>query len=200
MAEARATTIKNRIVVGVDLAETGDHALREGLRFAQYLPNSELHVTYVIPTESGLHDAKRIEQMAEELPRRVEDLRAHLEKACAAPWVGEARTQAAVLHVRIGTPAQALVQVAIDVDAEMIVVGTHGRAGLEKLMLGSVAQELTRIAPLPVVVARPKDLLALKKTGRPEPRQPGDDIPRAVQTDRFHLEFIPRTSHISGLV
>jgi nucleotide-binding universal stress UspA family protein len=199
MAEARATT-KNAIVVGVDLSETGDHALREAVRLARYLPNSELHVTYVIPTEAGLHDAKRIAQMADELPRRIEDLRAHLQNATAAPWVRESHSQAAVLHVRIGMPAQALTQVAIDVDAEMIVVGTHGRAGLEKLMLGSVAQELTRIAPVPVLVARPKDLTAYRKTARPEPRQPGDDVPRAARSDRIHLEFVARNSHISGLV
>jgi nucleotide-binding universal stress UspA family protein len=199
MADARAATV-NRIVVGVDLSETGDHALREALRLAQYLPNSELHVTYVIRSDAGMHDARRLKEMADEVPERMEDLREHLEKACAAPWVGNSFTQAAVAHVRIGSPAEALVQVAVDVDAEMIVVGTHGRAGLEKLMLGSVAQELTRIAPLPVVVARPKDLRALKKSQRPEPRQPGDDVPRAAQTDRIHLEFVARNSHISGLL
>lgn len=199
MGETRAS-IKNSIVVGVDLSETGDDALREALRLARYLPNSELHATYVIKTEAGLHDARRIAEMNDELPRRIEDLRAHLEKACAAPWVTESRSQAAVLHVRIGSPAQALVQVAIDVDAEMIVVGTHGLGGIDKLILGSVAQELTRIAPLPVVVARPKDLFMRRKSARPEPRQPGDDVPRAAHTERIHLEFVARNTHISGLV
>jgi nucleotide-binding universal stress UspA family protein len=190
----------HRIVVGVDLVETGDHALREALRLARFLPNSELHVTHVIWTESGMHDATRLAQMADELPKRIEDLRAHLMTACAAPWVTESWSQAAVLHVRLGSPAQALVQVAVDVDADMIVVGMHDRAGLERLMLGSVAQELTRIAPLPVVVARPKELLGRRKTERPEPRQPGDDVPRAVRSDRLHLEFVARNSHISGLI
>jgi nucleotide-binding universal stress UspA family protein len=167
---------------------------------ARYLPNSELHVTHVIWTEPNSNDATRISQMADELPQRIEDLRAHLETACGAPWVVESSTQAAVLHVRIGSPAQALVQVAVDVDADMIVVGTHGRAGIEKMVLGSVAQELTRIAPVPVLVARPKDLSGRKKTERPEARQPGDDKPRSVQSERLHLEFVARNSHISGLI
>jgi nucleotide-binding universal stress UspA family protein len=196
----KQSAANNRIVVGVDLAETGDHALREALRLARYLPNSELHVTYVIWTEPKLNDATRISQMADELPKRMEDLRAHLKTASAAPWVAESLTQDAVLHVRLGSPAQALVQVAVDVEADMIVVGTHGRAGAEKLMLGSVAQELTRIAPVPVLVARPKDLSGRKKTERPEPRQPGDDTPRSVQSERVHLEFVARNAHISGLI
>jgi nucleotide-binding universal stress UspA family protein len=194
------STASHRIVVGVDLAETGEHALREALRLARYLPNSELHVTYVIWTESGMHDATRLAQMADELPQRIEDLREHLKTACTAPWVTASCSQAAVLHVRLGSPAQALVQVAVDVDADMIVVGTHDRAGLEKLMLGSVAEELTRIAPLPVIVARPKELFGRKKSARPEPRQPGDDVPRAAQSDRLHLEFVARNTHISGLI
>jgi nucleotide-binding universal stress UspA family protein len=199
MADAR-TTIPNRIVVGVDLLETGDHALREALRLAQYMPNSEVHATYVIATEPGLHDARRLLQMSDELTERIQDLREHVEKVTAAPWVGEARTQAVVLHVRIGAPAEALVQVAVDVEADLIVVGTHGRSGIEKLILGSVAQELVRIAPLPVVVARPKDMTILRKSQRPEPAQPGDEIPRTSVTDRIHLEFVARNSHISGLI
>lgn len=196
---AKRNPTSHRIVVGVDLTETGDHALREALRLARYLPNCELHVAHVIWTESGLHDAVRIAQMSDELPERIEDLREHLKAACAAPWVAESFSQDAVLHVRLGSPARELVQVAVDVEADMIVVGTHGRTGLEKFLLGSVAEELTRIAPLPVVVARPKDLSGRKQTARPEPRQPGDDVPR-VHTERLHLELVPRNSHISGLI
>lgn len=199
MAEARTNT-PNRIVVGVDLLETGDHALREALRIAQYMPNSELHATYVIATESGVHDARRLQQMADELPERLQDLRDHVEKVSTAPWIGDPKSQAVVLHVRIGDPAQALLQVAVDVEADMIVVGTHGRRGIEKLILGSVAQELVRIAPLPVLVARPNDTLSLRKSQRPEPRQPGDDVPRTALTDRVHVQLVSRNSHISGLI
>src|SRR4029078_2193675 len=88
-AMTKPSAANHRIVVGVDLAETGDHALREALRLARYLPNSELHVTYVIWTEPKLNDATRISQMADELPARIEDLRTHLKAACAAPWVAE---------------------------------------------------------------------------------------------------------------
>jgi nucleotide-binding universal stress UspA family protein len=40
------------------------------------------------------------------------------------------------------------------VDADLIVVGTHGRSGLERIMLGSVAEKVTRLAPCSVFVVR----------------------------------------------
>ncbi|MFI5309270.1 MAG: universal stress protein, partial [Polyangiales bacterium] len=126
--------------------------------------------------------------------------RAHVTTVCAPPRGAEPFTQETVFHVRLGDPAQAIHQVAVDVDADMIVVGTHGRKGMDKLMLGSVAEELMRIAHMPVVVARPKDLSGLKKTDKVEPPRPGVEVHSMGMTDRLHLEFVPRTSHISGLL
>jgi nucleotide-binding universal stress UspA family protein len=192
-------TNKNRIVVGADLSETGDHALRQALALARDLPDSELHVTYVIRTERK-PDAQQLEGMSRDLRSKLDALRAHVTTVCAPPRGGEPFTQETVFHVRLGDPAQAIHQVAVDVDADMIVVGTHGRKGMDKLMLGSVAQELVRIAHMPVVVARPKDLSGLKKTDKVEPPRPGVEVHSMGLTDRLHLEFVPRTSHISGLL
>jgi hypothetical protein len=50
------------------------------------------------------------------------------------------------------------------------------------------------------LVARPNDTLALRKSERPEPRQPGDDAPRTALTDRVHVQLVSRNSHISGLI
>ena len=40
-------------------------------------------------------------------------------------------------------------------DCDLIVMGTHGREGLERLLIGSIAERVTRIAPVPVMVVRP---------------------------------------------
>lgn len=56
--------------------------------------------------------------------------------------------------LRIGTPAGEVVATAREWGAELIVVGTHGRGGLERLMLGSVAEAVLRDAPCPVLVVR----------------------------------------------
>jgi nucleotide-binding universal stress UspA family protein len=50
-----------------------------------------------------------------------------------------------------GTPAQQILNVAAEVDADLIVMGTHGRTGLSRWLLGSVAEQVMRKAPCPVV-------------------------------------------------
>ncbi len=88
-------------------------------------------------------------------------------------------------HARIGRAVDTLLQVAVDYEADLLIVGTHGRRGVDRLVLGSVAEELVRKARCPVLVARPKDYSGLEKTARPdEPYQPGEaprySIPRDV--------------------
>lgn len=50
--------------------------------------------------------------------------------------------------------AEGIVQAAKDVGADLIVVGSHGRSGISRLMLGSVAAKVVAQSPLPVLVAR----------------------------------------------
>jgi nucleotide-binding universal stress UspA family protein len=192
--------IKHRIVVGADLSETGDHALREAVRLAQHLPDSELHVTYVVATTDGVHDSTELRRMSDELRSKLDELRGHVTTVCAPPAGSAPIAIETVFHVRIGPPATALHQVAIDVDADLIVVGTHQRAGVERLMLGSVAEELVRIARLPVLVAHPKDLRGLRHSDHPEPARPGENLWASGISHRVRIELVPRNSHISGLV
>ena len=194
------SNVGERIVVGLDLSETGDHALRAALRLCRRLPGSELHVTYVIHAERGLHDAKQLAELEQLLPKRMDELHEHVTRVCQPEQAGSTFSQETVFHLRIGEPAEALHQVAVDVDADLIVVGTHARRGLEKLLLGSVAQSLIQIAQVPVLVARPKDFTDLPRTARPEARRPGEDLHDPRLSRRLHLEFRPRTTHISGMV
>jgi nucleotide-binding universal stress UspA family protein len=192
--------IKNRIVVGVDLSETGDHALWHAVQLARALPAGELHITHVIVTDPGMHDARKLAEIANELRPRVEELRKHVTTVCAPPVGSQPFHVDSVFHIRIGKPATAIHQVAVDVDADLIVVGTHGRSGVEKLILGSVAEELVRTARVPVLVARLKNYAGLSKSDQLEPARPGQNMRPTGISDRLHLEFVPRTSHISGLI
>lgn len=51
-------------------------------------------------------------------------------------------------------PAAGIVQVATDEGADLIVVGSHGRSGIARLMVGSVASKVVAESPIPVLVAR----------------------------------------------
>lgn len=59
-----------------------------------------------------------------------------------------------VRRLRRGEPAAEILTVAADVAADLIVMGTHGRGGLSRLVLGSVAESVMRKAPCPVLTAR----------------------------------------------
>lgn len=51
-----------------------------------------------------------------------------------------------------GSPDRSIVRYAADYDVDCIVMGTHGRSGIERYVLGSVAERVVRIADVPVVV------------------------------------------------
>jgi hypothetical protein len=60
------------------------------------------------------------------------------------------------VHARIGKPAQEILALAAEVGADLIFIGSHGKTGVERLLLGSVSERVVREAGCPVLVARPK--------------------------------------------
>ena len=56
--------------------------------------------------------------------------------------------------VKVGTPATEVVHAATEWPADLIVIGSHGRRGVTRALLGSVAEAVMRQAPCPVVVVR----------------------------------------------
>jgi universal stress protein A len=57
---------------------------------------------------------------------------------------------------RVGTVHEAICDVAREEPADYIVIGTHGRGGIARFMLGSVADRVVRTAPCPVLAVRPQ--------------------------------------------
>lgn len=53
-----------------------------------------------------------------------------------------------------GDPAESIVEAAIAEDVDLIVVGSHQRRGVDRLVMGSVSEQVVRTSPVPVVVAR----------------------------------------------
>jgi universal stress protein A len=76
----------------------------------------------------------------------------------SAPWPGGEPPR---VLVRQGRPAREILGVAREERADLIVMGTHGRRGLARMVLGSVTEEVLRLAPCPVLaVRRPESLAA----------------------------------------
>lgn len=57
--------------------------------------------------------------------------------------------------LKVGVPFEQIVETAAEEQAAMVVMGTHGRSGLDRLFLGSVAERVIRLAPCPVLTVRP---------------------------------------------
>lgn len=189
-----------RIVVGVGFTDACKLAVLEGLALAARIPGTEIHVGTVL--EASLDRASQVAKAADRLveaeAKLVRFVRDVAEKADAR------KTELPIVyHVRIGHTVEALNQLAFDVDANVIVVGTRARSRAAKLLLGSVADGLLSDGRFPVLIARPIDTSGLTKSPKPDPRRPGE----ALGTDRDstlssndRLDFGSRSSHISGLL
>jgi nucleotide-binding universal stress UspA family protein len=51
----------------------------------------------------------------------------------------------------VGDPTESILRIAAEIRADLIVMGTHGRTGLERFLMGSVAEQVVRRAPCPVL-------------------------------------------------
>jgi len=58
------------------------------------------------------------------------------------------------VEVAVGPPADTIVRVAQKRDADLIVMGTHKRTGLQHVLLGSIAEKVIPLAPCPVLTVR----------------------------------------------
>ena len=136
------------IVVGFDLSEQGFVAVHQALDMARRHHTAAVHVLAVMDKQKGLRPTKgKVSyETAEQLQSVVG---AELDKAEDVPDNTEI-----FLHARIGAPTKELLNLAVESDADLIVVGTHGRTGVQRMLLGSVAERVVRYATCPVLVAR----------------------------------------------
>jgi nucleotide-binding universal stress UspA family protein len=84
------------------------------------------------------------------------EIRADAEKLLAQMAAPGTSAGKAVKRLEWGEPASTIVQVAKEGSFDLIVMATHGRTGLSRLFLGSVAENVIRHAPCPVLSFRPK--------------------------------------------
>lgn len=140
-----------KIVVGVDFEELGASALRSAMALASSLGDTEVHAVFSGTERDG--SEKDLDQLGAEIERMrlfVDD-----NVATYQQQFGEAPTTSVVVHRTSGEPAAAINRFAVALRASMIVVGTHGRQGLKRAILGSVAENVVRRATCPVLVMRP---------------------------------------------
>lgn len=174
------------ILVAVDFTETSELAFDKALELTAANPSASLHVVTVVPT---------LQPLAVEVPggggtvgvwrsseQASAQLRQYVEKRARDfrdknPSLSPASLERIVAHVRFDAPAEEVAQLAADLEADLVIVGTHGRRGVSRLVLGSVAEGTVRLAPCPVLVVRPKAAPAPVPVIEPP-------CPRCVETRR----------------
>lgn len=165
------------IVAAIDFSELGDRAVLEAMRLSKEHAHAELHVIAVGADESGAirlpGTTLRVlpqEEASAEAREHVGDLVQRYVSTNGTPSI-----EKIAVYVTVGHPAERIVALATAIDADIIVLGTHGRTGLKRIVLGSVAEEVVRRAPCTVLVIRPRDFLDGEKVPAVQPTlQPGE--------------------------
>ncbi len=143
------------VVVGYDFSHSGRAALHRAVTLAGRAPFHVLHIACVvdpkepipsIPSYNGvdyMYAARVQEALAAEVQRELD----------------QADVRGSVhffVHARIGKAADEILNLAREVGADLIIVGSKGVSGLERLILGSTSEQVVRDAGCTVEVARPK--------------------------------------------
>lgn len=153
------------IVVGIDFSEASDGALDEALMLSM-ARNGELHVLYV---DDHFRAPEGGREAAEAMLSRIEHHAVARMEELGRRQGQQVKFRKMYSHFRLGAPAEQLVQLASDLNADLVVVGTHGLSGLKRLVLGSVAERVVRLSRCPVWIVRPKDHAGLGKVPEIEP-------------------------------
>jgi nucleotide-binding universal stress UspA family protein len=133
------------ILAAVDYSDTASQVVQEAADLARQKHAGQLHFLHV--NHASPQDPGQEERHAELL----EWLHARL-----ASSQGPTHEVKVVGHEQSGDPAPLIVELASDLDADLVIVGTHGRKGLQRLLLGSVAAGVVERCGCPVLVVRQK--------------------------------------------
>jgi nucleotide-binding universal stress UspA family protein len=170
-----SSTEPYRIVVAYDFSDSAKLALDEALRVALRTPPAELHLVTVLDSDHAALVPPA--QRHSSLVQIADDLRERLgcvgRDALAGVLVKQPGLVLPTLaHVRVGSVTEQIAMLAAEIEAHVVVLGTHGRSGLPRLLLGSVAEKTARLAPCPVLIVRPRDFSRLPAGPALEPPCP----------------------------
>lgn len=143
---SKPDTTRFNILVAIDYSDASTLVVEQAVAIAQRHRSCNLHFLHVgqlrSDDENG-HEGRRFELL--------EWLNARLPKS-----EDELTGISIVAHEAGGDPWRVIVQMATELTVDLVVLGTHGRQGLERIMLGSVAEAVSRHCGCSVLVVRRK--------------------------------------------
>ena len=142
-----------RIVVGTDGSETAGEAVRQAVELAEATGATLEIVSAFEPVPQS-----RLREEAGEIPGDIahavgprEDVNGIVEAAAGA---ARQKDVEAHTHVREGDPADSILDVAEEVNADLVLVGNKGMTGARRFLLGSVPNKISHHAPCSVLIVR----------------------------------------------
>ncbi len=148
-----------RICCPVDFADPSRAAMEQAAALASHF-RAELTLVHVLPSSTGAPGGELVPL------REVGDPVARRDAELLALWRSEAeeRVRRPVRSfVLSGDAASEILQHALHEGYDLLVLGTHGRTGIARLFLGSVAERVARRAPCPVLFIRGQRVLETRQ-------------------------------------
>jgi nucleotide-binding universal stress UspA family protein len=148
---------KNKpILVPVDFSSNSETALLSAAELADKLDSDLviLHVVHDLNEAPGYYSVKGRDKQL----RRMEDVAADMLEEFFHKMQKKHDSLSALKHARtmlvVGLPVNRILESAKKVRARMIVMGSQGRTGLARAMLGSKAEQVVRLASVPVMIVK----------------------------------------------
>jgi nucleotide-binding universal stress UspA family protein len=142
-----------RILVPIDGSPTAEAGLREAIKLASGHPDSTirlLHVLEPLPALQGM-EVIAIDPMLENMTafgqKILKNAKAHVES-------NGIRAETSFQKASLRRAADGIEQEAAKWRADLIVMGTHGRRGIDRLVMGSDAESVLRVSSVPVLMAK----------------------------------------------
>lgn len=190
------------ILATTDLSEQATLALKIAARLAKQL-HARLHVLYTVTPQLYVSETAALsaELHKAEIERGQEELHDYLSRI---PEVHTIRHEEIVLS---GQPAGAIAELVEMKGIDLVVMGSHGRSGLEKMVLGSVAEATIRQLHRPVLVVGPRSVRhrdSLKSivlatdlpSGSLRAAQYATSIARQVQAELTVVHVLPEKANV----
>ncbi len=138
------------IVCPIDFSHGSERAMEHAMALASKY-GATVHLLHVYPLDVFVGPDGGLTLTPEIVAKIAEQSTTGLEKL-AAPW--REKGHAVAVHVCDGMAAEETIRFAVKNAADLVVVGTHGRTGLSRMFMGSVAERIVRTSPIPVLTVR----------------------------------------------
>ena len=152
---------KQQIVIAYDYSKDSQIACDFAIANACRSLDQVLHFVVALDPRTGVAAVPPEDKVGFQYAEKIQLHLGDLLRANFATQNAESEVHFFV-HARIGSPAEQILALASEVSADSIVIGSHGRQGMQRLLLGSVSERVVREARCPVIVVRDKTYEAVE--------------------------------------